>query len=673
MLSAFLLAVYVTTATAQKFMSPPNMLWRPSVVAPSFRPWQVPNPVSSVPWQIPFPRSEPPTPLWYPPQTRGPPTHTMVNFPSERGTPAIMMMEQPKAETSKPNTQSIRLPSTLKPLHYLIKLQPFVNGNSSIVGYVEVEMEVLESTSNITLHMADILTKNDSVKVSSRDDPGAAALRIKMQEYDFRRQFYIAHLEEELQKGKKYVLAMEFIGYLNDQMRGFYKTTYTDADGMRKNLATTSFKPSYARYAFPCFDEPALRATFEVFLARETWMTSVANIPHNNTLPVEGQEGWKWDHYQVTFPISTFQVGFLVSSFAVLNSTENDHVQADYARQVGPQILTHLEDFLNKTFPLPKQDLIAVPELIPRVTEGRGITHIREDHLLFHPEISSVRDQEQVAHAVAFALAQQCLGDLLSPGWWDEGLGQGFATFMEYMGVELLEPDWKVMEDFVVSQLHPAFALDCLESSYEVITPVVTPEKLSELSDVITYGKGSSLIRMVSHFLGDKLFSDGFNSYLKDIKNTTAKHDDLWESLTTAAHADNVLPEYTTVKMIMDTWTLQKGYPVIKVIRSPEGTSATVTQERFRQVKNPEETSDTKWWVPLTYTTQSDAAFNVTQATVWMKASEDSITITSLPPKDEWVIFNLQETGYYRVNYDDFNWTSHPAEGRPRSSTSSTD
>lgn len=93
MLSAmFLLAVYVTTATAQKFMSPPNMLWRPSVVAPSFRPWQVPNPVSSVPWQIPFPRSEPPTPLWYPPQTRGPPTHTMVNFPSERGTPAIMMV-----------------------------------------------------------------------------------------------------------------------------------------------------------------------------------------------------------------------------------------------------------------------------------------------------------------------------------------------------------------------------------------------------------------------------------------------------------------------------------------------------------------------------------------------------------------------------------------------------
>ncbi|XP_047471493.1 aminopeptidase N-like [Penaeus chinensis] len=669
MLSALFLAVYVTTATTQKFMAPPSTFWRPTVGAISLRPWQIPNPVSSVPWQIPIPRSETPLSLWYPPSARDQPNHWMANLPPERGAADSVAMEQPLPEASRSNMQSIRLPSTLKPLHYLVKLQPFLNGNSSVFGYVEVEMEVLEPTSNITLHMADIITNNDSVKISSRDDPGALALRIKMQLYDHERQFYIIHLDEELQKGKKYVLAMDFIGYLNDQMRGLYKTTYTDADGMQKNLATTNFKPSYARRAFPCFDEPALKATFELFLARETWMTSVANIPHTETLPVEGIQGWQWDRYQETFPISTFQVGFLVSSFAHLNSTENEHVvfrvwarravlqQADYARQVGPQILTHLEDYLNKTFPLPKQDLIAVPELIPRGTEGWGITHLREDHMLYHPEISSIRDQEQVTHAVAYALAQQCLGDGLAPEWWDDvGLNQGLAMFMEYTSVELLEPDWKAKEDFVVSQLHPALALDCLESSLEVIAPVARPEEVSEISDAIAYGKGSSLFRMMSHFLGDKLFSDGLNSYLSEIKNITSKYDDLWESLTTAAHLDNVLPEDTTVKMIMDTWTSQKGYPVIKVNRSPDGTSATITQERFRQVKNPEESPEIKWWVPLTYTTQSDATFNQTLATAWMKDSEDSITITSLPLKDQWVIFNLQQTGYYRVNYDDSNW-----------------
>ncbi|XP_037798441.1 aminopeptidase N-like [Penaeus monodon] len=669
MLSALFLAVYVTTATTQKFMSTPSTFWRPTVGTTSLRPWQIPNPVSSVPWQIPIPKSEAPFSFWYPPSARGQPNYLMANLLPERGAADFVTMEQPTVETSRSNMQSIRLPSTLKPLHYLVKLQPFINGNSSVFGYVEVEMEVLEPTSNITLHMADIITKNDTVKISSRDDPGALALGIKMQQYDHERQFYIVHLEKELQKGKKYVLAMDFIGYLNNQLRGFYKTTYTDADGMQKNLATTDFKPSYARLAFPCFDEPALKATFEIFLARETWMTSVANIPHNETLPVEGKPGWQWDRYQEAFPISTFQVGFLVSSFAHRNSTENDHVvfrvwarravlqQADYARQVGPQILAHLEDYLNKTFPLPKQDLIAVPELIPRGTEGWGITHLREDHMLYHPEISSIRDQEQVTHAVAYALAQQCLGDVLAPEWWDDvGLNQGLAVFMEYIGVELLEPEWKASEDFVASQIRPAFALDCLESAHEVIAPVVSPEEVSEISDAIADGKGSTLIRMMSHFLGDKLFSDGLNSYLNEIKNVTSKYDDLWESLSTAAHLDNVLPENTTIKMIMDTWTSQKGYPVIKVNRSPDGTSATITQERFRQVKNPEERPEIKWWVPLTYTTQSDATFNQTLAMVWMKDSEDSIIITSLPPKDEWVIFNLQQTGFYRVNYDDSNW-----------------
>ncbi|XP_063609325.1 aminopeptidase N-like [Penaeus indicus] len=592
------------TSLVQRAFSDPDSI--PVARNPQIKPWQIPNPVSAVPWQIPIPSSETPFSLWYPASARGQPNHWMANLPSEGGAADSVTMEQPIAEASRSNMQSIRLPSTLKPLHYLVKLQPFINGNSSVFGYVEVEMEVLEPTFNVTLHMADIVTKKDSVKISNHDDPGALALGIKMQQYDRERQFYIVHLEEELQKGKKYVLAMDFIGYLNDQLRGFYKTTYTDADGMEKNLATTNFKPSHARRAFPCFDEPALKATFEIFLARETWMTSVANIPHSETLPVEGKHGWQWDRYQETFPISTFQVGFLVSSFAHLNSTGNDHV-------------------------------------------------VFRDHMLYHPEISSTRDQEQVTHAVAYALAQQCLGDVLAPEWWDDvALNQGLAMFMEYTSVELtehvemlvldmfplqLEPDWKAKEDFVVSQLHPALALDCLEAAHEVIALVPHPEEVSELSDAIAYGKG--LDRFIL-----------FNSF----KNVTSKYDDLWESLTTTAHLDNVLPENTTVKMIMDTWTSQKGYPVIKVNRSPDGTSATITQERFRQVRNPEEIPEIKWWVPLTYTTQSDVTFNQTLATVWMKDSEDSITITSLPPKEEWVIFNLQESGYYRVNYDDSNW-----------------
>ncbi|XP_042891238.1 aminopeptidase N-like [Penaeus japonicus] len=644
-------------------MSPTNMFWRPSVASPSF------GPVSSVPWQMPMPTSQTPYSLWYQPPRQRQVDQVLTGLPQERRADDLTPMQQPTTEASTSSVQSFRLPLTLKPLHYVVKLQPFVNGNFSIFGHVEVEMEVLETTSNITLHMADIITKNDTVKILSRDEAEAGAVNIRMHQYDPERQFYIAHLEEALQKGKKYVLAMEFVGYLNDQLRGFYRTTYVDGDGIQKNLAATNFEPSFARHAFPCFDEPALKATFEIFLARENWMTSVANMPDNETLPLEGQNGWEWDHYQETIPIPTFQVGFLVSSFAHVNSTENDHVnfrvwarrailqQVDYAREVGPRILASLEDYLNITFPPPKQDLIAVPEATPRGTNSWGIVHVSESQLLFLPETSSVEDQEQVAHAVAHALAQQCLADLVTPGWWDDVcLNRGLAAFVEYMSVDLLEPDWKTFEGFVVAQLQSAFELDCLEASHEMVVPVTNPEEVNEFSDVIAYGKGSSVFRMMSHFLGDQLFRDGLSNYLNEINNVSSNHGDLWESLTIAAHQSSVLPQNITVQMVMDTWTLQKGFPVIQVVRSSNGTSATISQERFRFAKNSAEIPDHKWWVPLTYTSQSEADFNRTQAALWMKASEDHLTVSSLPPKDQWVIFNLQETGYYRVNYDDHNW-----------------
>ncbi|KAG0730404.1 Aminopeptidase Ey [Chionoecetes opilio] len=193
-------------------------------------------------------------------------------------------------------------------------------------------------------------------------------------------------------------------------------------------------------------------------------------------------------------------------------------------------------------------------------------------------------------------------------------------------------------------------------------------------SDHWCLAAGSSIIRMMHHFLGKTAFRRGLTNYLQFFKYDNAEQDDLWQHLTEAAHEASTLPRDLTVKTIMDTWTLQMGYPVIKVERSADGTSATVSQpvrrlhhnslsrsarqERFLLVKdeNADDTHDYKWWVPLTYTGQDQPDFSHTQAKVWMKDSEAQVTVTSLPPKDQWVIFNLQQTGYYRVNYDPNNW-----------------
>ncbi|XP_037790314.1 uncharacterized protein LOC119585704 [Penaeus monodon] len=612
--------------------------------------------------QVPLHKSLPPPP------TRRP---SATSATTEALRPTIQPPTTSATAAPAAEALDVRLPTALRPLHYLIKLQPFINGNFSILGYMEVEMEVLEPTSNITLHIADIITHNDTVTVAASGEEAGPRIRVKRHQYDHDRQFYIAQLEQQLEKSKKYVLSMQFLGYLNDQLRGFYRSTYKDEDGSDKMLAVTQFQATDARRAFPCFDEPEMKATFEVFLAREENMSSISNMPIKETLPIENQEGWVWDHYHRSVPMSTYLVAFVVSDFANLKSRANENTffrvwaresaiqQAEYAGQVGPMILNHFEKYFSMPYPLPKQDMIAIPDFSAGAMENWGLITYRETAMLYDPVVSAASNKQYVVAVVAHELAHQWFGNIVTPSWWtDLWLNEGFASYVEYIGINHVEPKWQVMEQFVLREVQEVFGLDCLESSHPISIPVGHPDEIGQIFDRISYGKGASIIRMMNHFLTEVTFRRGLRNYLDAFKYSTAEQDDLWEYLTAVAHQDGTLPRDLTVKMIMDTWTLQMGYPVVKVARGPDGTSAVVSQERFLLVRseNSSDTHDYKWWVPLTYTTQSEANFNQTQAMVWMKDSEAQISLSSLPPKDQWVIFNLQETGYYRVNYDDHNW-----------------
>ncbi|KAK8402060.1 hypothetical protein O3P69_001270 [Scylla paramamosain] len=600
--------------------------------------------------------------------TRGTETTTATTFPSTTpsSTPSLLSTFVPFEEEP-----DVRLPRTLRPLHYLVKLQPLINGNLSILGYMEVEMEVLEATVNITLHIADIITHNDTIRVTTPGDLDGPGLKIRKHEYDHERQFYLAHLEEPLVEGEKYVLSMGFEGHLNDQLHGFYRSTYRDSDGTEKAMGVTQFQATDARRAFPCFDEPALKATFEVYLGRQMNMTTISNMPIIETIPMLNQKGWVWDHYDTTVPMSTYLVAFVVSDFANLSTIANNKTlfrvwaresairQAEFAQQVGPPILLYFEDYFNQSYPLPKQDMIAIPDFSAGAMENWGLITYRETAMLYDARVSAASNKQYVAAVVAHELAHQWFGNLVTPRWWtDLWLNEGFASYVEYIGVNHVAPTWQVMEQFVLNELHIVFGLDSLESSHPISIPVGHPDEISQIFDRISYAKGASIIRMMNHFLTEAAFRHGLSTYLDAFKYDNAEQDDLWRHLTEAAHEAGTLPLNLTVKTIMDTWTLQMGYPVIKVERSADGTSATVSQERFLLVKddNADDTHDYKWWVPLTYTSQDQPDFSQTQAKVWMKDSEAQVTVTSLPPKDHWVIFNLQQTGYYRVNYDDHNW-----------------
>ncbi|XP_063609319.1 puromycin-sensitive aminopeptidase-like protein [Penaeus indicus] len=616
-----------------------------------------------------------------------------------------------------------RLPRSIKPLHYTIKLQPFINGNFSIFGYVEVEMEVLEPTSNITLHMADIITKNDTfktdkhtnthvemevlepnsditlhianiitktepIKVSALGKRGGQSVRIKKARYDNKAQFLILHLEETLERGENYALAMEFVGYLNEYLNGFYRADYVDYDGSIKFMAATLFQPTHARRAFPCFDEPALKATFEVHLARETWMTSLSNMALAETRPVGGQEGWVWDRFERSVPMSTYLVIFIVSEFTYINVTGSGNVpfrilymlsmkqnqwlitvssaavfahqartdQLSYASEVAPKILRYFEDYFGSPYMLPKLDIFALPQSIVPGMENWGLITFGESYLFYDPDATLPQNLEFTGSLIGHELAHNWFGNLVTPAWWDDlWLNEGFATFMGHVGLDRVKPDWKIMETFVGGTLQRSFLVDSLEMSHKISISIAEVTDVMQIFDAITYYKGASVVRMLLHCLGEETFRRGLNNYLKAFKYSNAVQDDLWEYLTVAAHQDKALAKDLSVKMIMDTWTLQKGFPVIEVMRNAEG--AILTQKRFRSEKNIlRDSHDYRWMVPLTYTTQGEANFTQTQAMVWMKDCEGRINLTSLPPKDEWVIFNLQETGYYRVNYDNHNW-----------------
>ncbi|KAF2365598.1 Peptidase M1 membrane alanine aminopeptidase N-terminal [Trinorchestia longiramus] len=569
-------------------------------------------------------------------------------------------------------TIDVRLPRSIMPIRYVVRLQPLINGNYSILGSVEVTMKILEPTKNITMHMADIISKNDTVKIKRADDPSAPAVPINEQKYDVDREFYIAMLDKELMKDEQYVLSMDFEGYLNDQLKGFYRSSYTDEDGEKKMLATTQFQATDARRAFPCFDEPALKAEFEIYLARETNMSAISNMPRIDTMPIDDQPGWVWDHFNTSVPMSTYLVAFVVSDFEHINSTANNNTlfrvwarksaidQAEYAKQIGPDITTYFENYFSIPFPLPKQDMIALPDFSAGAMENWGLITYRETALLYDAAVSSASSKQRVAAVVAHELAHQWFGDLVTPSWWtDLWLNEGFASYLENLGVDSVHPSWKMMEQFLVDDLHAVFALDCLESSHPISVPVGHPDEIGAIFDRISYNKGASIIRMMNHFLSEPTLQKGLTNYLNNFTYDSAEQDDLWRFLTAQAQSDGTLPADLTVKEIMDTWTLQMGYPVINVTVNSDG-SAKLTQERFLMVKNPNstDTHNYMWWVPISYTTEDSADFNNTQPSLWMSQTDSTKMIESGMPtsSDQWVIFNIQQTGYYKVNYNLNNW-----------------
>ncbi|ETN63471.1 protease m1 zinc metalloprotease [Anopheles darlingi] len=581
--------------------------------------------------------------------------------------------------------ENLRLPRSLKPLTYDIRLKPWLDeDNFTFYGTVDIVVSVLENCNNVTLHAValnildatvewnEMENEYDATEIPHSSEHGIARRYIEIDHNITiaNKQFFVLMLKQELQKGEQYVIRIRYEGILNDYLQGFYRSSYT-MNNETKWIATTQFQPTDARRAFPCFDEPALKAQFTISIARKkNNMTSLSNMPRLHSYEATEPEllGYVWDVYQQSVPMSTYLVAFVVCDYVNISNanfsvwTRADAINsARYALSVGPKLLKFLEGFFHIDYPLPKLDMIALPDFSAGAMENWGLITYRETAMLYEEKVSAISNKQHVITVVAHELAHQWFGNLVTPSWWtDLWLNEGFASYMEYLGVDAVEPAWKSMEQFVVNELHNVFSLDALSSSHQISVEVHNPEEIHEIFDKISYGKGAAIIRMMDHFLTTDVFKQGLTNYLNYKKYQSATQDDLWEYLTNEARSSGVFDEHTSVKEIMDTWTLQTGFPVISVRRDYETDSIVLQQARFSfgnaRGNGTSEGERLLWWIPITYTTLGESNFQETKPNIWMKA-EEMLTISNHDiPSHDWLIVNLQQTGYYRVNYDERNW-----------------
>lgn len=564
----------------------------------------------------------------------------------------------------KPWSQ-IRLPQNIRPIHYDLYLDPDLEMNT-FQGNVSILIEVTaksEFMSYILIHIKDMnVTRAQVHKVygdvkSDTTSPGVEVALKRTFEYP-ENDFFIFELKNDLEIGK-YVMYMEYKSTFSKHLNGLYISTYTNEKGQKRRLATTKFEPTDARKALPCFDEPAMKATFSTVIVHDTEYTALSNMPvyKQQSLP----NGRIASHFKKSVPMSTYLLAFIVCDFKYTNATTGVYnnitlrvwttpaqvSQTEYALGVGKDVITYYEGYYNLGYPLPKQDMIAIPDFSSGAMENWGLITYRETALLFNEGVSAEANKQRVAVVVSHELAHQWFGNIVSPKWWNDlWLNEGFASFVEYLGVNHTHPDWEMMEQFLLSDLQLVFPLDSLASSHPISVDVDHPKKIKQLFDRISYSKGSSIIRMLEGFVGREKFKEGLSYYLRKYAFANAETKDLWNALGEKAEMD--------VKTIMDTWTLQMGFPVVTIKRAGSN-KATATQKHFlldpnAVVKEPSPFKY-KWYVPLTYVFKGSAQ---DPKTTWMNVSSDKVEFAWPPGK--WIKGNFRQVGYYRVHYEDDNW-----------------
>ncbi|PSN39002.1 Aminopeptidase N [Blattella germanica] len=552
-------------------------------------------------------------------------------------------------------TVEYRLPANVIPLHYDIKLTPLLesdqSGPKTFEGEVEITISVLENTQTVTLHYNDMEIHNVIIEDVNNNEINTQSLL-----YDQTTHFLVIQRMDTdyFESGSEYLIKINYTGNHRDDMYGFYRSHYKVSNGIRW-IATTQFQPTHARRAFPCFDEPALKANFTIHVKKEDGRHTLTNMPLRTDIVDD-----EWEHFETTPKMSSYLIAIIVSDFNWVGdekykiwARQEAMNQTHYSFSIAEKTINAMEKLLKGSkYTMPKMDEVAVPDFSAGAMENWGLCTYRERLILYDESAANAAHKQSIATVVAHEFAHQWFGDLVGPEWWKYlWLNEGFATYYESFATDLVETTWRLKEQFVVTDVQSSFGFDSLESTHPMTQDVTSPDSIRSIFDTISYAKAGSVIRMMEHFVTTEVFQEGLKNYVEERNHNYANEDHLYAEIDKVFQASNP-SSYENVTEVMHTWTRQAGFPLLTVT-SAENNLLSLTQNRFIMKRTPTTRVDSVWSIPLTYVVQ-DGDFSDTSTKQWMK--ESSMTMDKPSESGKWHIFNVQETGYYRVNYDDENW-----------------
>jgi len=528
--------------------------------------------------------------------------------------------------------QAQRLPEGVVPEHYQLSFTPNLK-DATFSGDETIDVRILKPTTLITLNSAEI--KFTSATVESH----GATLTAKVTTDDDREQANI--IAPRMIAAGPARLHIRFSGILNNTLRGFYLS-----ETPKRRYAVTQFESTDARRAFPCFDEPDKKSTFDITLVVDRGDTAISNERVVSDTPGPGDDKHTLK-FATTKNLSTYLVALLVGDFQCISgssdgipiracATPDKTDQGKFALEAAEYIMHYYNDYFGIKYPFGKLDLIGIPDFEAGAMENAGAITYRESFILLNPKVANVDNYDLVASVVAHEMAHQWFGDLVTMKWWDNlWLNEGFATWMESKPIAKWKPEWREPLSDVASTGR-SLDLDGLKNTRPIRQKAETPAEINELFDGIAYGKAAAVLRMVEHYTDPEVFRKGVHNYLLAHSYGNATAEDFWNAI---AHASG-----KPVDKIMSSFVIQPGAPLLHVSQDSDG-QFSISQERFFNDRQLLGTGQQAWIVPVCHDDLSPNS--LTQCFVLQERGQQLKGSANEP-----IFANADGRGYYRTEYD---------------------